>query len=723
MKLGRRAFVCAVTATGIACLAGPARVLGGAAASTSAQPPVNDWSVWLVIDAAGAITLFHKVTDLGQGTPSSFAAIVAHQLDVAPERIALKQAPVRAPYLGPDDDYVTSGSAGIRAHYASLRQLGATARAVLVQAAAARWQVAAAECAVQAGAVVHRPSARIARFADLADAAARLPVPSEVQVDERRMPRAAFAGRAHADEFGFLDGSAVFGVDVRLPNLSTAAIVHSPIAGGAVRSVDATAALRSAGVVDVVRLDDAVAVVASDFWTASQALRKLRIEWTPPPTLPDTDRHRQALLAAVAAGQGMPVRVERAGSAAEQRRTSERVMDAAHRRVEAVFYVPWAAHVTMEPQTATAHVAEGRAELWLPTQSQAQVRSTVAELLKLPERAVTVNTTRVGGGFGRRLETDVAREATLIAQRVKRPVKLIWSREQDLHNDYFRPAAAARLRAGLDANGDVSSLVFDVAAPSILASSSNTHTLPADEPDFTAIMGLAGGYRLPAPSIGWTRVEAGLRSGWWRSVGCSANTFFLESFIDELAAVKGARPLAYRRALLAQDARALRVLQALEEQVGASAPVGQDWFWGFSWLRYSGSRVAHAVAVSREAERSIKLRRIVVAVDCGVVVNPHFARSQVVGGVVWGLSACRFGAIGFAQGRPQQSNFHDYPVARARHVPPIDVVFVDSEADPGGLGEESVPGTAPALANAIFAATGRRLRELPFSSEAITFVD
>ncbi len=278
MKLGRRAFVCAVTATGIACLAGPARVLGGAAASTSAQPPVNDWSVWLVIDAAGAITLFHKVTDLGQGTPSSFAAIVAHQLDVAPERIALKQAPVRAPYLGPDDDYVTSGSAGIRAHYASLRQLGATARAVLVQAAAARWQVAAAECAVQAGAVVHRPSARIARFADLADAAARLPVPSEVQVDERRMPRAAFAGRAHADEFGFLDGSAVFGVDVRLPNLSTAAIVHSPIAGGGVRSVDATAALRSAGVVDVVRLDDAVAVVASDFWTASQALRKLRIE-------------------------------------------------------------------------------------------------------------------------------------------------------------------------------------------------------------------------------------------------------------------------------------------------------------------------------------------------------------------------------------------------------------------------------------------------------------
>jgi len=667
VKLGRRAFVCAVTATGIACLAGPARVLGGAAASTSAQPPVNDWSVWLVIDAAGAITLFHKVTDLGQGTPSSFAAIVAHQLDVAPERIALKQAPVRAPYLGPDDDYVTSGSAGIRAHYASLRQLGATARAVLVQAAAARWQVAAAECAVQAGAVVHRPSARIARFADLADAAARLPVPSEVQVDERRMPRAAFAGRAHADEFGFLDGSAVFGVDVRLPNLSTAAIVHSPIAGGAVRSVDATAALRSAGVVDVVRLDDAVAVVASDFWTASQALRKLRIEWTPPPTLPDTDRHRQALLAAVAAGQGMPVRVEREGSAAEQRRASERVMDAAHRRVEAVFYVPWAAHVTMEPQTATAHVAEGRAELWLPTQSQAQVRSTVAALLKLPERAVTVNTTRVGGGFGRRLETDVAREATLIAQRVKRPVKLIWSREQDLHNDYFRPAAAARLRAGLDANGDVSSLVFDVAAPSILASSSNTHTLPADEPDFTAIMGLAGGYRLPEPSIGWTRVEAGLRSGWWRSVGCSANTFFLESFIDELAAVKGARPLAYRRALLAQDARALRVLQALEEQVGASAPVGQDWFWGFSWLRYSGSRVAHAVAVSREAERSIKLRRIVVAVDCGVVVNPHFARSQVVGGVVWG--------------------------------------------------------TAPALANAIFAATGRRLRELPFSSEAITFVD
>jgi isoquinoline 1-oxidoreductase beta subunit len=197
----------------------------------------------------------------------------------------------------------------------------------------------------------------------------------------------------------------------------------------------------------------------------------------------------------------------------------------------------------------------------------------------------------------------------------------------------------------------------------------------------------------------------------------------LESFIDELAAANGAPPLAYRRALLAEDARALRVLQALQEQVAASAPVAQDWFWGFSWLRYSGSRVAHAVAVSREGERAIRLRRIVVAVDCGVVVNPHFARSQVEGGVVWGLSACRFGAIGFARGRPQQSNFHDYPVARARHVPPIDVVFVDSQAEPGGLGEESGPGTAPALANAIFAATGRRLRELPFSSEAITFVD
>ena len=722
MTLDRRAFICALTATGLACIAGPAHATDGG--PTATQPAAKDWSVWLVLDAAGGITLFHKVTDLGQGTPWSLAAIVAHQLGVAPDRVAPRQAPVREPYLGEDGDYDTSGSAGIRTHLASLQQLGATARALLVQAAAMRWQVAAAECSVQDGAIVHLPSGRRASFAELAEAAARLPMPTEVVVDRRGIPRAAAGpGRARAAEFALLDGSAVFGVDVRLPNLGTAAILHCPIPGGTVRSVDGTAALRSAGVVDVVRLDDAVAVVAEDFWTASEALRRVRVEWTLPPILPDTAGHRQALLAAVAAGQGLRVRGRRGGSAAEQRHASEHLISSAHSRVEAVFYVPWAAHMTMEPQTATAHVADGRAELWLPTQSQARVRSTVAKLLKLPERAVTVNTTRVGGGFGRRLETDVAREATLIAQRVGRPVKLIWSREQDLHHDYFRPAAAARLRAGLDASGDVSSLVFDVAAPSILASSSNTHAVEADEPDFTALMGLASGYRLPEPSIGWTQVEAGLRSGWWRSVGCSANTFFVESFIDELAAVKGARPLAYRRALLAGDARALRVLQALQEEVDARAAVAQDWFWGYSWLHYSGSRVAHAVAVSREGKRAVKLQRIVVAVDCGVVVNPHFARSQVAGGVVWGLSACRFGAIGFSQGRPQQSNFHDHPVARARHVPPIDVVFVDSEADPGGLGEESVPGTAPALANAIFAATGRRLRELPFSSEAIAFVD
>jgi isoquinoline 1-oxidoreductase beta subunit len=724
MKLRRRGFVCAVTLSGLAWVTGSARAVAGGAGHAPAQPAVEDWALWLVIDAAGGITLFHKVTDLGQGTPSSLARVIAGQLGIDPERITLRQAPVREPYLKADDDYSTSGSSGIRTSFAASRRLGATARAVLVQAAALRWQVGVAECTVRAGSVVHEPSARTLRFSELAEAAASLPVPPEVHVDERPRPwPAAAAGRSRADESSLVDGSAVFGVDVQLPGLSTAAIVHCPIPGGTVRAVDASPALLRTGVFDVVTLDDAVAVVATDFWTASDALRRVRVEWSAPPTLPDTRVHRQALLAAVGAGEGLRSGGPRGVGADEHRRASEQGLASARRRLDATYYVPWAAHMTMEPQNATARVSDGRAELWLPTQNQALVRSTVATQLNLPADAVTVHTTRAGGGFGRRLEVDVAREATLIARRSGRPVKLVWSREQDLQNDYFRPAAAARLRAGLDANGGVSSIVVDVATPSILASSTSSHELPPGEPDFTALMGLQPGYSLPAASVGWTRVEAGLRSGWWRSVGCAANGFFLESFIDELAATTGVRPLACRRALLAHDPRATRLLQRLEQEVEAATPAARGWFWGHAWFRYSGTRVGHAVAVSRAGGRRIRIERILVVVDCGIVVDPHFARSQVEGGVVWGLSACRFGAVTFEQGRPGQSNFHDYPVARARHLPPIDVFFIDSSEEPGGLGEESVPGTAPALANAIFAATGRRLRELPFRAEEVEFAD
>ena len=379
--------------------------------------------------------------------------------------------------------------------------------------------------------------------------------------------------------------------------------------------------------------------------------------------------------------------------------------------VEAVYETPMAAHLAMEPQNATAKVGPDSADIWVSTQQQSLTRTMVAQVLALPEDKVTVHTLRVGGGFGRRLEYDAAVQAARIARATGLPVKLIWSREQDVRHDFMRPPAVGRYRAALGSDA------MDVVGPSLMASSGNRHPVGADGIDFTAMMGLQGPYEWPVPSRRWTRVEGGMRSGWWRSVGASSNTFFIESFVDELALAAGSDAVAFRRLLLANTPRALTLLETLVQRAGLGHPAATDRWHGFAiGGRGQGTLAALAVEISTPTlgRRELRIERMVVVLDCGLVINPRLVQAQVKGSVAWGLSGCLLGEITATEGAVDQSGFHDYPVIDMARMPTVDVYLSASQAEPSGAGEDVVPLVAPALANAIFRASGERLRALPF---------
>jgi isoquinoline 1-oxidoreductase beta subunit len=701
----------------LAAAAGAAAIPAAAQSSVTAQARA-DAAVrllgWLELGEDGSVTLFHTTTEIGQGTPSTLAQIVADQLDVPWSAMRLAQAPMVSPFFEDGGYYGTSSSSGLRSQFDELQQLGAAARQLLVETAAAAWQVAAAACETAAGEVVHPATGRRVRYAALAGAATTRPLPANQNIVLRSggllgvaSPPLGVAERVR--------GSAKFGIDVVLADMAVATIAQAPTAGAVLVAQDRRAALRWRGVLDVVELPDAVAVVARDTWSALQGLKALDPKWRLPAAAPSSAAWRKTLRSALDGDAGVLVAAFDASTPPqEQRRRARAALAAADKTISAQYETPFAAHQTMEPQNATARVGATSAELWVPTQHQSLVQQSVGKALDLPAAAVTVHTTAVGGGFGRRLEVDVPVQAALIARRLGRPVKLIWSREQDVRHDYFRPAAAARLQAALAPGGRVNAWMIDLACPSILASSGNTHEPEQAGVDFTALMGLGVPYDLPKPSVRWTPVPAPVRVGWWRSVGSSNNCFFVESFVDEIAAELGLSPLAYRRRLLPAGSRARHVLETLASnaQLDGPAPAGRS--RGLAMIRMSDSIAAESVEISISDGR-VTVHEVHVAFDCGRAINPSAVRAQVQGSVLWGLSACLLEEITFERGAVVQSNFHDYPVARMQQAPRITVHLVDSGATLGGAGEEAVPPIAPALAGALHAATGRRLRELPFA--------
>jgi isoquinoline 1-oxidoreductase subunit beta len=601
---------------------------------------------------------------------------------------------------------------------------------MLRRAAAATWKVPLAECAARDGAIVHGPSGRSARYGELVAAAAAQDVP-DVALKPPEQWRWIGKSVPRLDARMKVDGSGVYGMDVQMPGLLTCVVARPPVRGGRVRRFDERIRSRP-GVVDAFAFEGGVAVVARSFWEARTAADAAAVDWELGPLAQVSSAQLFADYAVLAARKGRKARCD--GDAYAGLRRAARVL-------EATYQVPYLAHVPMEPLNATAHVAGGRCEIWAPTQSPGLARALAADALGYDQRDVSVHTTLLGGGFGRRIPNDEVVEAVRIALRVGKPVKVIWTREDDLANDYYRPMALSLLRGGLDGKGTITAWLHRLVTQSIVAQGGGeflTALAPNGTPrsirrwtgasgpralargvivDTTSVEGAADlPYAIPDLRVEYAVAETGVPVGFWRSVGNSHNAFVTEGFLDELIHAGGGDPFAARRALLRDQPRHRRVLETVAAKAGWGQPlppgVGRGIAVHFSFHSYCAQVVEASVY-----DGAVRVHRVVAAIDCGRVVNPDLVRAQVESAVIFGLSAALDQQITFAAGRVEQTNFHQFRLLRMHQCPVIEVHLVDGGDEPTGVGEPGLPPVAPALCGAIFAATGKRIRRLPISAE------
>jgi isoquinoline 1-oxidoreductase beta subunit len=662
---------------------------------------------WIRIDPDGGLCLLVNATEMGQGAKSGLAQILAEELELDWSQVRVDFAPIDREHYGMWETYQTGGSGSVRGMFERLRKAGAAARTMLLQAAAQRWGVRVEECAARGGVIRHAQSSRSASYAALARDASRLPQPEDVSLKPRSEWQLIGKSMSRLDVRSKVDGSATFGIDVRWPGMLYAAIAQSPVLGGTLESLDEAPATRHRGVRRVLRINGAVVVVAESFWTAQKALADLKPVWRPGAMSNVVSSGISERLRALTHEPGKAYVAEGQDEAQVRERCKAELVKA-QRVVERTYEAPLLSHSPMEPMNGTALVRDGRAELWVPTQVQSDLRADVAKALGCDEAAVTIHTTELGGGFGRRLKTDYGVQAALIAREMGVPVKLVWTREEDTRHGFYRPAAAVRLRASIGADDGVTALRAQIAC------------LDGDTP----VGGLAGQlYALPNTCITYAGWNPGVPLGAWRSVDASQNLFFFESFVDELALELRQEPLAFRRHLLRDNARALRVLDAAAKLGRWNEKLPKGHGRGLAFLRGYGSLTAQVAEVSVGTDRALRVHRVSCAVDCGTAVNPSSIRAQFEGGVIFALSAAALGEITIAAGRVQQSNFHDYPVVRMAQAPQVDVEILESPTEAvGGVGEPPVPPLAPAVTNAIFAATGARVRRLPLSASGFRLV-
>jgi len=683
--------------------AGP-RVLAAAAKATQ---PVFAPNAFIRIGTDGRVTLIMCQVEMGQGTYTSMPMLLAEELEIGLDQVRLEHAP-------PDDklyanplfgDQETGGSTSVKMFYEPLRRAGATARTMLVAAAAATWKVDPASCRAQKGVVTHSPTGRALPYGALAEKAARLPVPAQVALKDPKDFKLIGTSAKRLDTPAKVNGTAQYGIDVRLPGMKIATVAASPVVGGKVASLDDSKAKAIKGVRQIVRLDDVVAVVADHMWAAKQGLAALDIRWDDGPN---------ATVSIADVVQGLAAATLTPGVVARKEGDAAAAIASAPVKMEAIYQVPFLAHAAMEPINCTVHVQPDRCEVWTGSQVLTRAQATAAKVTGLPLEKVIVHNHYLGGGFGRRLEHDYVTQAVRIAKQVEGPVKVIWTREEDVRHDVYRPYYYDRVSAGVDARGQPTAWMHRLAGPAILA-----RYLPAAFRDGIDPDGLDGAvhllYDIPAIQVEFVRREEPvLNTGFWRGVGVTHNTFVIESFIDELAAAAQQDPVAYRRALLGKSPRARAVLDLATQAAGWGQPLPAGRGRGVSLL-YSGwgSYLAQVAEVEVSKSGEVRVHRIVCAVDCGTVVNPDTVKAQVEGGIVFGISGALWGEVTLEKGRVQQSNFNNVRVLRINETPAIEVHLVRNLEAPGGMGEPSTAVTAPALANAVFAATGKRIRTLP----------
>ena len=708
----RRAFLQAGVAAGGGLLLSLSLPVANGEAE-AADPVRFSPNAFIRIEGDGRVVLTMPYVEMGQGTYTAIPMLIAEELEVDLKQVRLEHAPPDEKLYGNPllaGVQATGNSNAIRAAWQPLRQAGAIARTVLVSAAAKRWNVDPASCRAQSGEVLHPPTGRSIKYGELAADAARMPVPENVALKRPEEFRLIGTPAKRLDAPSKVNGTAIYGIDARPPGLKIATLAQSPVFGGRVKSVDDAAARAVKGVRQIVRLDDAVAVVADHMGAAKKGLAALVIEW-------DDGPHAKL-------GTDDIVRdLEKAtldpGAVAQNTGDTVAAMASAVTKVEATYQVPFLAHATMEPMNCTVHVRKDGCEVWVGTQAIARAQATAAKTAGLPLDKVVVHNHLIGGGFGRRLEIDGVTRAVEIAMHVDGPVKVVWTREEDIQHDMYRPCFFDRMSAGLDEKGMPVAWNHRFAGSSILARWLPPAFNGGLDPDTTeGAINLA--YALPNMHVEYLRVEPpGIPTAFWRSVGPSHNVFVTESFMDELAAAAEQDPVAYRRALLDKAPRAKAVLELAAEKAGWGQPLPQGFGRGVSLQFVFATYMAQVAEVEVSKDGMVRVRRVVCAVDCGTAINPDIIRAQIQSAIIFGITAALYGEITLKDGRVEQTNFDTYQILRMNEAPAIEVHIVQSSESPGGMGEAGTSAIVPAVTNAIFAATGKRLRKLPVDSTAL----
>jgi isoquinoline 1-oxidoreductase beta subunit len=715
-ELTRREFVRAGVASGAGLvLAFHLPNLGRRAAADVGEPlaPLAPFApnAFLRIDADGTTTVVVGQSEMGQGVFTSLPMILAEELDADWTRVRVEAAPSRstagAPFANSliGNSQLTVGSSSVRAFWLPLRKAGATARAMLISAAAAQWQVDRTSLRTESGAVIHPDGRRLA-YGALTPRAAALPVPTDVPLKDPATFRIVGRSTPRLDLKAKVNGSATYGMDVRVPGMLTAVVARCPVFGGRATRHDATAAMRVPGVRRVLAVSNGVAVVADGYWAAKRGRDALTVEW---------DEGKLATLDSAEIVKQFAARAGEPGLVAHAKGDAAAALAGAAKRVEAVYELPYINHAPMEPMNATAHVMSDRCVVWAPTQGQDFVRATAARISGLAADKVEVHTTFLGGAFGRGVYQHCTEDALETSKAMGAPVQVIWSREDDTQHGYYRPASYHRLAAGLDDAGHPVAWTQTVVTPSVFA-----QMWPIKGVDGATVEGASDHpYAVANARVSWVRQEDGVPLGTVRSVGHSGNIFVVEGFIDELAAAAGADPYQYRRSLMEAHLRLRTVLDLAAEKAGWGTALPSGHGRGIGLVEKNDSYCAQVAEVSVDAQGALRVHRVVCAVDCGTVVNPDGVRAQMEGGIMFGLSAALGEAITIRRGRVEQSNFHDYPIMRIDAAPAVEVHIVSSREAPGGVGELAVPPIAAAVGNGIFAATRQRVRSLPFSAQRL----
>lgn len=708
VKTNRRSFLKTSLASATGLVVGfylPAKALAELAPVPAGGFAPN---AWIRISPDDTVTMVIDRSEMGQGVITSISMLLAEELECDWKRIRWEFAPADKAYFNPMFGLQgTGGSMSIRGSWTPTLKAGAVARDMLLTAAAQKWGVDKSVCQAENGVVVNTKTKARATYGSLAGAAAKLPIPTDVPLKDPKTFKIVGKPIKRLDTSLKVNGRAQFGIDVRVPGMLHAVVARCPVFGGKVASFDASKTKTSRGVKEVVQISGGVAVVADNTWNALEGRRLLDVKW---------DEGPNANLSSAAITKMFADRMDQPGVEARKEGDAAAGMASAVKKLDGVYEAPYLAHATMEPMNCTAHVRADAVDVWVPTQFQTFTQNSAVQVSGLKPEQVHVHTTFLGTGFGRRAEQDFVLDALETSKAVNAPVQVTWSREDDMQHDFYRPGSYCKFSAGLNAEGMPVAFTSRIATSSIMGRFFGPEALK-NGLDGSSVEGVSDvPYDIPNILVEFQRVEPGIPVGFWRSVGASQNGFFCESFMDELAASSGKDPYEFRRRLLAKQPRHLAVLELAATMSGWGKPLPAGRFRGIAVVQAFDTYVAEVAEISIK-DGAVNVHRIYCAVDCGRVVNPSTVEAQMQGGIVYGLSAALKDEITIDRGRVQQSNFHDYDLLRMSEMPVIEVRIVPSEEAPTGCGEPGVPPVAPAVCNAIFAATGKRLRRLPIRAE------